>query len=356
MPSQDRTEEATPRRRAEARRKGQVARSIEISSVAIMLAGFAIMNLTGAMIFGQISGLTKESLRLMAFEDLSLVVVSQGGHELVVRLLMTMAPLFTGLFVIGVGVNVLQTNVVFSLFPLKPDLGRLNPLNGLKRMFSFRSLFELAKSTAKIAIAGFIAYTVFRDKFESFLLLSRSDLASGVWLLVQALFETGWKAGGLLLVLAATDYFYQRRQFEKNLKMTREELKEEMKHYEGSPEVKARIRRMQRAFTRGRIVQNVLHADVVVTDPTELAVALEYDGSTMSAPTVTAKGQRLIAEQIKDIAKEHAVPIVENKPLARALFDTVEIGTEVPVALYQAVAGVLAFIYQSKNKCEFQHP
>ncbi|MFH1484628.1 MAG: flagellar biosynthesis protein FlhB [Chloroflexota bacterium] len=350
MPYQDKTEEATPRRRAEARQKGQVARSVELSSAIVLLVGFLCLSLFGGRLCGQLTDLLRETIRLMALVTPHTVQMAPAEQGLPLRFVTMMLPIFLGLLVLGVAGNLAQTNMLLALHPLKPDISRINPLRGLSRFFSLRIIVELAKSVAKVGIAAYVAYSILEAKFPELLLLSQGGLGNGARLIAGAVLEIGLKAGGLLLVLAAGDYVYQRYQFQKNLKMTRQEVKEEMRHYEGAPELKARIRRMQRALARGRMMQNVPQASVVVTNPVHLAVALQYDAAAMKAPKVIAKGQRLIAEEIKRIAQAHSIPIVENRPLARALWELVDIGQEIPDVLYKAVAEVLAFVYRLKNQ------
>lgn len=262
------------------------------------------------------------------------------------------APMVLAVAATGVAMNLVQVGPMFSTEVIKPDLAKLNPLQGIKRLWSPRVLVELAKSVTKLAVTGFVAFQVIRERYWMLSGLQAASPEGALAILGGTILEIGQKCGLALLVMAAADYLYQRRSHESSLKMTKEEVKEEAKAAEGNPHVRGKIRQLQRQYARNRMMHNVPHADVVVTNPVHYAVALEYKPPRMQAPVVTAKGQLLVAEQIKRVAKEHGVPVVENPPLARALYHSVEIGEDIPPTLYQAVAEVLAFIYRLRNPGE----
>jgi flagellar biosynthetic protein FlhB len=262
--------------------------------------------------------------------------------------LQAIGPLVGALMLVGVVANLAQVGFMFSHQALKPDWQRLNPLTGLKRIFSGRGLVELLKSLLKLTIIGVIVYITLRDHYPTLASTSRMSLAAAASSLTQIGLTVGLRVGAAMLVLAVADYFFQRYEFEKSLRMTKQEVIEEAKRQE-NPQLKARIRSRQRQLAMSRMMAAVPKADVVITNPTHLAVALSYKKGQMRAPQVVAKGERLVAGRIKEIAQAHGVPLVENKPLARALFSSVEIGHEVPLDLYQAVAEVLAFVYRLKN-------
>ena len=249
----------------------------------------------------------------------------------------------------GVCAHVAQFGFLFTTESLTPKMSRLSPINGLKRLFSLRSLVELAKSVLKVVTVGTAAFILIRSELHVVPGLVLSSV-------VDILAFTGWVAFkiclgacGALIILAALDYAYQRWEHEKNLRMTKQEVKDEYKQTEGDPKVKARIRSIQLETARRRMMEAVPEADVVITNPTHLAVALRFDGTKMAAPCVVAKGAGHVAERIKQIAAEHGVPIVENRPLARTLIKTVDIGASIPAELYKAVAQILAYVYRLKG-------
>lgn len=349
MAGHDKTEAPTPKRREEARRKGQVARSVELSSVFVLIASFSVLQASGQSMYEQMGTFMRKTFEYKALASFNENSVANWASEASTTFLGVMAPILFALVVVGLVINLAQTRLLFSTEALKPSFGKLNPIAGLQRMFSGRSLVDLGKSLFKISVAGFVGYQILSEKYSTFLLLQSGSLATQMGTIGAVALELGFKVGAALLVMAGLDYLYQRHQFEKGLRMSRTELKEEFRSTEGDPQLKGRIRQMQKTLARRRMMQGVPQADVVVTNPTHLAVALKYDAARMAAPTVVAKGERLIAEQIKKVAREHSVPILENKPLAQALFKMVDVGDQVPASLYQAVAEVLAFVYQLRQ-------
>jgi len=261
-----------------------------------------------------------------------------------------LAPLLIAMPVVGVLANVAQSGFLISSKQVTPDFSRINPMDGFKRLFSLRIVVELIKTTAKLGIVGWLLYRAYVDSFPVFLSLSGADLGGALGLFVSTAFSTAFTVGGAFLILALADYGYQRWEFMRGARMTKQEIKEEYKQSEGSPEIRAAIRRRQRRMAMSRMMQDVPTADVVVTNPTHFAVALRYRGDEMAAPKVIAKGQDLIAQRIKQIARENNVPVVENKPLARALFAAVEVDQEIPYDLFQGVAQILAYIYSLKRR------
>jgi flagellar biosynthetic protein FlhB len=246
--------------------------------------------------------------------------------------------------------NVIQVGFLFSWEPLTPKLSKLNPLEGMKRLVSLRSLTEMVKFVAKVVLVGIVVYTVVRKEIPFMMPLagqSIQDIGSYICTtILRIMLRTSW----VLLVLAILDYAYQRWEFEKGLRMTRQEIKDEHKQSEGDPLVKSRIRRVQREWARRRMMEAVPQADVVITNPLQLAIAIAYENDTMVAPQVLAKGAGPVAVRIREIARSYGIPIVENKPLARALFKDVDLGQQIPAALYKAVAEVLAYVYRLKNR------
>jgi len=346
----ERTEAPTPHRIAEARRKGQVARSVEVNTALVLVTGFWMMGPMTQRLASELGALTRDCLSSLAVRDeLSVTGLLRGGIDWGLHFGLVLAPFIAALVVTGVGASVLQTGLLFSFEGLKPNLNKLNPLAGLRRMFSKQGAIELAKASLKIAVVAAVAYSGIRKVYPELLTLPHHGLAF-CWATWQGIaLDLGLRIGMTFMGLALIDYLLQRRQWWDGLRMTREELREEMRQSEGDPKLKGRLRQRQRYLAQSRMMAAVPKADVVVTNPTHYAVALKYDGKTMSAPTVTAKGQRLIAQKIKDLARQHRVPIIENKPLAQALFKSVEVGREIPGNLYDAVAGVMAYVYSLKS-------
>ncbi len=345
---QEKTEEPTPRRREEARKRGQVAKSRELAAVAVLSGGLLSFLLAGGFIYTQLVhnmiyflNLPYRSLELPEARDVLLVGTQFALLALFpVVVAVTMAS-FLSLF--------LQVRGVVAWEALAPKGERINPVEGFKRLFSLPSLVELLKSLLKLVLISLVAYLVIKkDEARVLLLIGEpvEDMARELFILSRTLVA---KTIVALVALAILDFLFQRWETERHLRMTREELKEELKQTEGDPWVKSRIRQIQRAMAQRRMMAEVPQADVVITNPQHVAVALKYELGEMPAPQVVAKGADLLAQRIKDIAREHHVPVVENPPLARALY-RVEVGEFVPAELYQAVAEVLAYVYKLKGK------
>jgi flagellar biosynthetic protein FlhB len=345
----EKTEAPTPRRRAEARQRGEVARSPEVNNGIGILVGFLVLRATGPTLAGQLAGLMRSWL---SHQGKALVQPEFFRAELVkalVPIVLASLPLLAALLASGMLASTAQVGMLFTAQPLKPSFDRINPLAGARRLFSTRGAVSAAKAMLKVGAACLVAYLSLRQEAARLPSLSRVDLGAGVLLLWGACCDAGVRIGLLMLVIAGADYLIQWREHEKNLRMTRQELIEELKRYE-NPFIRARVRQQQRRMAMQRMMAAVPKADVVITNPTELAVALEYKAASMRAPVVVAKGQRLMAERIRRVASEHGVPIVERPPLARLLYRMVDVGAEIPPELYQAVAEVLAFIYSLKGR------
>jgi len=342
---QDRTEQPTPKRRQEARRKGMVARSRDLSSALVLLSGLLILGLWS----GVMGRKTMEMLKVW-LTNLRPGLVTQNHLPVLLAncgLAMAglVAPVFLGLAVTAVLANYLQVGWLFAPERLTPDLSRVQLFAGLKRLFSLHSLVLLASSLLKVILIGVVVYVTLKGEWLQLLPLLNQEVGQIVGYLEAA----GWRISGRIilafLALGVLDFFYQRHRHEKSLKMTKQEVREEMRQMEGDPKVKARIRSIMRQLATKRMMAKVPTADVVVTNPTRLAVALKYDGSRMLAPEVVAKGQGFIALKIIALAQEAGVPLVENRPLAQSLFKQVEVGQAIPTTLYRAVAEVLAYVY-----------
>ncbi len=347
----DKTEEATPRRKQEARKKGQVPKSNELNSIVVLLALFIILNFFGKWFYGEFARYVEQYL---SPAELNTELSDGNLGNLLFRHCMTFLRLFLplglGALIIGLVINFLQVGPMFSMEPLKPKFSKLNPISGLKRLFSAHSFVELAKSLIKLLIVVYFAYSTIRDHLFLFLDMIRQtpfDVAMALW---RIIYQVAIKICLFLLALAIFDYLYQRWEFRKSLRMTKREVKDEFKQTEGNPQIKNKIRQRQRQIAMRRMMQDVPKADVVITNPTHLAIALRYDSSKMSAPVVVAKGEGFIAQKIKEIATANDVVLVENRPLAQTLYKTVDIGEAIPANLFQAVAEVLAYVYRLKRK------
>ena len=347
----ERTEEATPRRKQEARKKGQVPRSTELNSVIVLLALFVILNFFGRWFYRELITYMEQYL---SPDELNTELSDSNLGDLLIRhgvmFLRLFLPLGLGALLIGLVINLIQVGPMFTLEPLRPKFNKLNPVAGLQRLFSPHGFVELAKSLIKLTIVAYFAYTTIRQHLFLFLDMVRQtpfDVAMAVW---RIIYQVAIKICVFLLALAILDYLYQRWEYRKSLRMTKREVKDEFKQTEGNPQIKNKIRQRQREIAMRRMMQEVPKADVVITNPTHLAIALKYDSSKMSAPVVVAKGEGFIAQKIKEIATANDVVLVENRPLAQALYKTVDIGEMIPANLFQAVAEVLAYVYRLKRK------
>lgn len=347
---QERTEEATPKRREEAREQGQVAKSRDLASVAILSACLLYFYFGANSFLHQLMDLMKSSFSSL---DSSLVTTENIQSLLFSAFYKTitlMTPFLLVVCIAALSSNILQVGFKISTKAIAPKLSKIDPAKGFARLFSLQSLIEFIKSIFKISIAGFVAYLTVKSELVDILPLADSS----VWEILvyitgtsfRILLTTCW----VLIILALMDYLYQRWEYERNLKMSRQEIKDENKQTEGDPIVKARIRRLQREMAQRRMMANVPKADVIITNPTHLAVALQYDQDSMIAPKVIAKGAGYIAEKIKEIARGSRVPLVENKPLAQVLYKMVEVSGTIPDSLYKAVAEILAYIYSIKRE------
>ncbi len=349
---QDKTEKATPKKRSEARKKGQVAKSQEVTSVAVLLTGFSTLYVFGSFMYAHIKYLTAKSFSLIASPVIGLPDLVILNQHMVQGLIIIVAPVMIAVLGIGLVSNFMQVGGMLSWEPLIPNFSKLSPIKGLERLFSKRALMELFKSLAKLAIVGVIAYWTVKGEMGRFLNLGQMGVSGIALYILKVVLKIFLRVCVVMAFLAALDFAFQKWQFEEQLKMTKHEVKEEFKRSEGDPLIKSRIRRVQQEMARRRMMQEVPKADVVVTNPVHLALALRYDSEVMNAPKVVAKGARAIAERIKALAREHHIPIVENKNLAQSLYKMVEIGDEIPSDFYQAVAEVLAYVYRIKGKAQ----
>lgn len=347
---EEKTEQATPRRRQEARQKGQVAKSHDLCAAVTLLGALVILQFGGGGILHALAMLTRKSFDSLATGAINADSVrTYYGHS-AYFLLAAAAPLLFGLLVLGVAGNILQTGLIWTGEPLKPDISRLDPVKGMGRLLSKRGAVKLMVSIFKVLLIGVIAFVTLRGQLPS----TAALVGMSPWDIVifgsSLVLKLGYRVAAALLILALVDYGFQRFQYERDMMMTKQEVRDEMKRMEGDPLTRERRRRMQRQLATQRMMQNVPKADVVITNPTHLAVAIEYDATGLGAPVCVAKGAGIVAEKIRELARNAGVPIVENKPVARLLFRKVEVGAEIPVELYQAVAEILAYVYRIKGK------
>lgn len=346
----EKTEQATPRRRQEARKKGQVLRSQEITSaLVLLLTCLALRNLLPYM-FGHLQAYTGQMLSATPVGGLTVSGVYPILLEGTLLLARVALPVMAVAMLAGLMANYLQVGFLLTTETIQVRLDRLNPIEGFKRIFSKRAFFELFKSLWKVGVVGYLVFAIIRDNMSVFPQMIDMDILSAAVLVGDLTYTIAWRSGLLLLVLAGFDFLYQWYEFEQSVKMSKQEIKQEYKEIEGDPQIKAKIKERQRLMAQRRMMQEVPKADVVITNPTRLAVALKYDVDKMAAPVVVAKGQDILAARIKEVAREHDVAVVENRPLAQTLYRTVEIGQSVPRELYRAVAEILAFVYRLKKK------
>lgn len=346
----EKTEPATPKRRQEARKRGQVVRSHDLTSAAILLAVILFLRFYGHTLVTSLSEALVRYLGAFPTGDFSLSDVRAMVIDMLLVFIPLMFPILGVALVMALVSNVAQVGFLLTGQPLAFQLSRLNPVTGFQRIFSRRSAVEFLKSLGKLVIIGFIAYKILSGEVPRFPAMLNMDLDESVLYLGRLFFSLSLKISLALFLLAVLDYGYQRYDYEQQLRMSKEEIKEELKETEGNPQIKSKIREIQRKMAISRMMSEVPKADVVITNPTHIAVALQYDSNQHAAPLVVAKGQDYLAERIKKVAKEANVTIVENKPLARSLYQLVDIGEMIPEELYKAVAEILAFVYSLKNK------
>ncbi len=347
---QERTEQATPKKRQEAREKGQVAKSRELSSVAVLLTGVFTLFWGSTYFYHHITGVLRYYLAEVGHHAITVDSMPGIGLFALRQLSVILLPLFLTLVAMAVLSNYLQVGGLISWEAITPKFSKISPMEGLGRLFSAQSLVEFVKSLFKLMVVGWIAWDTMKGEMNSLLPLIHKAPINILHYVGHVSFTLFWKVCLLMIFLAILDFMFQKWEFEKNLRMTKQEVKEELKQTEGDPHVKSRIRSIQREMAQKRMMADVPQADVVITNPTHLAVALKYDASVMSAPQVVAKGAGHVAARIREIARDHNIPVIENRPLAQSLYRMVEVGRSIPEALYQAVAQVLAHVYSLRKK------
>ncbi len=347
---QSKTEKPTGRRLQKAKEKGQKARSKEVPSAAILLGGLLFLSFAGPRMLQGLQGQLRDYLRIRPPQDLTISYVSSMAHDVMIRLAIIILPMIVLLLMIGIGSNVIQGGLAFSWHQLRFHFEKMKPSNGLSRVFSKNGAVELGKSLALVVVVSYISYRVVMDNAALYPRLVLMDVRQLSYWTGTICYQVCLRVCLFLVIIAIIDYVFQRYRFLEQLKMTKQEVKDEFKEMEGDPLTRSRIRRIQRDMARKRMMTAVPEADVVITNPTHYAVALCYKMEEMEAPQVVAKGVGFLALRIKELAQKHDVPVVEDPALARMLYKTVEVGSYIPMTLYKAVAEILAYIYKTRNR------
>ena len=350
----EKTEPATAKKLKDAREEGKVAKSKELTAAFNLIVLFLCLKIFISYvgenlinIFPMIYNSMADFVRINE-GALSAQAVSSLFFGVIIRWLLIVLPLFGFGFAITILISIVQVGWKVSTKPMKPELSKFNPINGFKRIFSKDSLFQLLLSIVKIGLIGYIAYSSLKDRVNDLLILYDLSLKQALSLVGTLIIDIGLKISLVYLIVGIADFAYQKIKFNDDMKMTKQEVKDEYKNTEGDPQIKGRQRRKMQEVSQRRMMQDVPKADVVITNPTHLAVALKYDAEVSAAPVVLAKGEDYLAQRIKEIARDNQIEIVENKPLARMLYHNVDIGAEIPPELYQAVAEVLAVVFQTR--------
>ncbi|MDE7447369.1 MAG: flagellar biosynthesis protein FlhB [Lachnospiraceae bacterium] len=355
-PGGEKTEQPTAKKLDDARKEGQVAKSKEIGNAFSLLALFLVMKLyLGIMgnaflrgfhtVYNQIPDIIK-----MYEGELPIASIYILIRTMMLQLIIIIAPILLVALAVAIICDAVQVKWRPTSKPLKPKFSKLNPIKGMQRIFSANSIVELLKSLAKLAVIGYVVYSYLQNRLSQVLILYDISLNQAIALIGEIVVDLGIRIAAVYMVIAFLDYAYQKWKFKEEMKMTKQEVKDEYKNQEGDPQIKGKQKQRMREASMRRMMQQLPEADVVITNPTHYAVAIKYDPDKYDAPYVLAKGENHLAQRIKDVAKENDIEIVENKPLARMLYANVEIGELIPPELYQAVAEVLAFVYHLKGK------
>ena len=346
---QDKTEQPSSKRLSKARGEGQVAKSQEINFVAGLMAVLIYFSLNGTLMLNGLKLFMQKYLSGSSLMNITKESIIKIQYDVVTDILRILLPYMVVIVVVALLSNIFQVGFLFTTKSLVPKFSRFNPVSGIKRLFNLKKVVEILKSILKIIVISAVPYLIIKSELDNLPLIMDTSVWAIMCYIFMIIARIFFYVAIVLLILAVIDLIYQRWNHKKELMMTKQEVKDEYKQAEGDPKVKVRIRQIQLSLTIKRMMDDVPNADLVVANPVHLAVALKYDRMSMDAPMVVAKGARLIAEKIKEIAREHNVPVVENKPLAQSLYKIVEVGDVIPDSLFKAVAEVLAFVYSRKN-------
>ncbi|WP_421384614.1 flagellar biosynthesis protein FlhB [Bacillus salacetis] len=346
----EKTEKATPKKRQDSRKKGQTAKSQDVNTAVILLAVFLFLTFSASYIGNVVFDLFR-----ISFQDYMMMDLTQESFMLIVmevlqQVAILLGPIMLVALLAGIFSNYIQVGVMFTSEPLQPKLEKIDPIKGAKRIFSIRAIVELLKSILKIGFVGAITFVILWMNIDEVLGLSFKSIHDSLATMASLTVQMGIAASLALLFLSVFDYLYQKYDFEKNIRMSKQDIKDEHKNTEGDPLIKSKIKQRQREMAMRRMMQEVPEADVVITNPTHYAIALKYDENKSDAPYVVAKGVDFLAQKIKFIAGENDIIMVENRPLARSLYDSAEIGDTIPEEFFKAVAEILAYVYRMKNQ------
>ncbi|MCL1998824.1 MAG: flagellar biosynthesis protein FlhB [Turicibacter sp.] len=346
------TEDATPKKKQDARKEGQVAKSQEVVTAVKIIGMFFALRLFAGWMLSNILYLHSYNLRMLPYSFDAMQALFDSGYIswLFTQVLLIVGPLLAISFLIDVVINLVQVGWEPTLKPLMPKPSKLNPISGFKRIFSMQSVVNLLKSIAKLSIIGVVVFFIVRSRIGMIPAMLDMALITSIGLIGGLIIDLALAVGAVFIFVAAADYFYTRYKHLKDLKMTKQEVKDEYKQMEGDPLIKGKIRRKMQEVSMRRMMQNVPEADVVITNPTHYAVALRYNNIIDKAPVVVAKGVDFMAKRIREKAREHDIVIVENPPLARTLYSDVEVGEEIPVELWEAVVEVLAYVFKLRER------
>lgn len=351
----EKTEPATDKKLRDARDEGKVAKSKELTAAFDLIVLFLVLKVFISFVGEKLLGFFSYIYNRMpdflneTQKDMSSVTVRNFMNDIILQFLLTCLPFFIFGVVVTILVSIVQVGWKVTTKPMAPKLDKFNPINGFKRIFSKDAIFELIKSVLKIGVILYMAYSSIKSHQNDIFILYELPLKRAVALVGDIIINTGLKISIVYLIVGIVDYIYNKHKFNEDMKMTKQEVKDEFKNTEGDPAIKGQQRKRMQEASQRRMMQDVPKADVVITNPTHFAVAIKYDADTNQAPVVTAKGQDYVAMKIKEIARDNNIRIVENKPLARMLFHNVELGAEIPPELYQSVAEILAMIYKENH-------
>lgn len=349
----DKTEAPTAKKRQEARENGQIARSQDLTAASLLLAAMLLLSWFGGGIVQAMRDVMEVMLGPASLHDMRTPSMGEIIIQVMTRVAVALGPVLAGMMLVAISVNLVQVGFFLSPKRIQPKLEMLNPTRGLKKIFGGgQGVVTLLMNLAKMIMIGVVAYSAIHDRLGLIAGATTLSQEQIFGLGAQIVYDIGIRIAILLLVLALIDYIYQRYKIEKELKMTKQQVKDEMKRMEGDPQIKQRRRQLQMNRAMQRIRQDVPTADVIVTNPTHFAIAIKYEPGSMRAPKVVAKGADFLALKIREIAGEHGIPILERPPLARSLYKDVAIGEEVPEKFYAAIAEILAYVYELNGKAK----
>ncbi|WP_337865684.1 flagellar biosynthesis protein FlhB [Ignavibacterium sp.] len=350
---QEKTEQPSSKKIEDARKKGQVAKSIEVNSLVIVVTGLVTIFFLQSYIGQRVSSFSINIFKSLDVLPNKISLLPDFAFDWFMFFFSVLAPIMTAIVIVGLASSIAQVGFKLSPEALKPKFSKLNPASGIKRIFSSRSVVEILKTVLKFFVIALFTYLILSDLIIASAYLDNLNPSEIIIFMLDNAFSLLWKIALLYAVIAAIDFVYQRYKFRKDMMMTKQEVKEEMKQLEGDPKVKGRIKKMQMQAAQQRMMANLPTADVVITNPTHYAVALKYDMTKDSAPEVIAKGVDLLAQRIKKVAAEHNIPLHEDRELARALYKMCDVGDKIPPSLFKAVAQVLAYVYSLKKKKKY---